>query len=262
MRTVKIPSWNNPFVVTVNGEKYSYPGGSTVEVPDEVAEMIENIIANMPAESENYSTNEVVDFGGKKLRNIASPVVNGDAVNKGYLDNRLSGKESLPNKVSSISGSEKSTTKYPSVKAMTDYVETDVAERMIYFPEMLEKDGQAVSSLGCATQGSKMFAALSVTLSDVNFSVASDNKVSFVDFGEDVSLADASALVASLSGYEADLGEKTSFLNEQVMLHQWFFSFEDAASASAAAAAVNAVLPQKCTILIKPIKTITAEIKQ
>ena len=41
MKTVKIPTCANPFVVIVNGIKYTYPAGATIEVPDDVAEVIE-----------------------------------------------------------------------------------------------------------------------------------------------------------------------------------------------------------------------------
>lgn len=41
MRTVKIPDCMNPFVVVVNHVEYAYPAGETVEVPDEVAYVIE-----------------------------------------------------------------------------------------------------------------------------------------------------------------------------------------------------------------------------
>lgn len=41
MKTITIPTCANPFVVIVNGIKYTYPAGATVEVPDDVAEVIE-----------------------------------------------------------------------------------------------------------------------------------------------------------------------------------------------------------------------------
>lgn len=41
MKTVTIPTCANPFVVIVNGIKYTYPAGTTVEVPDDVAAVIE-----------------------------------------------------------------------------------------------------------------------------------------------------------------------------------------------------------------------------
>ena len=50
---VKIPTNANPFTVTVNGKKYSYPAGETVMVPFEVAEVIEQIARgpNLPPSS-------------------------------------------------------------------------------------------------------------------------------------------------------------------------------------------------------------------
>lgn len=40
-KIVKIPTSMSPFVVMVNGHKYVYPAGETVEVPDHVAHIIE-----------------------------------------------------------------------------------------------------------------------------------------------------------------------------------------------------------------------------
>lgn len=40
-KVVTIPDCANPFIVYVNGYKYSYEAGATVEVPDEVAFVIE-----------------------------------------------------------------------------------------------------------------------------------------------------------------------------------------------------------------------------
>jgi hypothetical protein len=43
MKTVLIPDFMKPdFVCTINGVRYSYPAGTTQEVPDEVADLIEN----------------------------------------------------------------------------------------------------------------------------------------------------------------------------------------------------------------------------
>lgn len=41
MKKVTIPTCANPFVVIVNGIKYTYPAGETMEVPDDVAVVIE-----------------------------------------------------------------------------------------------------------------------------------------------------------------------------------------------------------------------------
>lgn len=40
-KVVKIPDCSNPFEVIINNNKYRYPAGATVEVPDEVAAIIE-----------------------------------------------------------------------------------------------------------------------------------------------------------------------------------------------------------------------------
>lgn len=40
-KTVTIPTCQSPFVVMVNDRKYVYPAGETMEVPDEVAHIIE-----------------------------------------------------------------------------------------------------------------------------------------------------------------------------------------------------------------------------
>lgn len=39
-RKIKIPTSMSPFVVMVNGVKYEYPAGETVEVPDHIADII------------------------------------------------------------------------------------------------------------------------------------------------------------------------------------------------------------------------------
>lgn len=51
-RTVKIPSNTKPFwVCEINGKVYSYIAGSTQAVPDEVADLIDNINAMKPKEA-------------------------------------------------------------------------------------------------------------------------------------------------------------------------------------------------------------------
>lgn len=40
-KTVTIPKCRNPYVVIVNNKEYAYTAGETIEVPDEVAEVIE-----------------------------------------------------------------------------------------------------------------------------------------------------------------------------------------------------------------------------
>ena len=47
-KTVTIPSGDNPFIAKINDKYYSYPAGTTVEVPDEVAALIGSIEGNDP----------------------------------------------------------------------------------------------------------------------------------------------------------------------------------------------------------------------
>lgn len=47
-RSITIPEYKNPFVVTINNTVYEYKGGETVEVPDEVAEAIEDALDEIP----------------------------------------------------------------------------------------------------------------------------------------------------------------------------------------------------------------------
>ena len=44
MKTITIPQYNNPFIVIINNREYIYRGGDIVEVPDEVAEVIEDAL--------------------------------------------------------------------------------------------------------------------------------------------------------------------------------------------------------------------------
>ena len=48
MKAIQIPKNNNPFTVVINNTVYQYKGGETVEVPDEVAEAIEDAIELVP----------------------------------------------------------------------------------------------------------------------------------------------------------------------------------------------------------------------
>ena len=48
MKTISIPDYNNPFTVIINNKVYQYKGGETIEVPDEVAEAIEDALELVP----------------------------------------------------------------------------------------------------------------------------------------------------------------------------------------------------------------------
>jgi hypothetical protein len=48
MKTITIPEYKNPFIVVINNNVYQYKGGETIEVPDEVAEAIEDALELVP----------------------------------------------------------------------------------------------------------------------------------------------------------------------------------------------------------------------
>lgn len=48
MKTISIPEYNNPFIVNINNKEYIYKSGATIEVPDEVAEAIEDALELVP----------------------------------------------------------------------------------------------------------------------------------------------------------------------------------------------------------------------
>lgn len=48
MKTIQIPTYNSPFTVVINNNVYRYNAGETKEVPDEVAEAIENALKLTP----------------------------------------------------------------------------------------------------------------------------------------------------------------------------------------------------------------------
>lgn len=73
MKTVTIPTCANPFVVIINGKKYTYPAGKTVEVPDEVAEVIERHEEAKP-KPEPPSTENAPSEGGNIGGNIGGRV--------------------------------------------------------------------------------------------------------------------------------------------------------------------------------------------
>lgn len=52
MKTVRIPTNANPFVITINGAIYSYPAGTVQSVPDNIAEIIEQYNDSIPQEAE------------------------------------------------------------------------------------------------------------------------------------------------------------------------------------------------------------------
>ena len=48
MKTIQIPTNSNPFIVNINNNVYQYRAGDTIEVPDDVAEAIEDALELVP----------------------------------------------------------------------------------------------------------------------------------------------------------------------------------------------------------------------
>ena len=48
MKTIQIPTNSNPFIVNINNNEYQYRAGDAAEVPDEVAEVIEDALELEP----------------------------------------------------------------------------------------------------------------------------------------------------------------------------------------------------------------------
>ena len=69
---VNIPTTMDPFIVTVNGQTYSYPAGTQQEVPDAVADVIRNIDELSPVPKE-------ADRDGQQMLVEASAVLPADA---------------------------------------------------------------------------------------------------------------------------------------------------------------------------------------
>ena len=58
-KTITIPKYNNPFTLNINNKEYTYRGGDTIEVPDEVAEAIEDALELVPKPNKKFVSNKV-----------------------------------------------------------------------------------------------------------------------------------------------------------------------------------------------------------
>lgn len=81
-KTVTIPENHKPFIVNINNREYIYRGGETVEVPDEVAEVIEAHTEAQPKEAPQASATPRIGGGGSAAWELVGEVVSdgsGDA---------------------------------------------------------------------------------------------------------------------------------------------------------------------------------------
>ncbi len=75
MKTITIPEYKNPFVVVINNSVYQYKGGETIEVPDDVAEAIEDAIELIPKPKRYLS--RLAQFVGGSITEINASDIEG-----------------------------------------------------------------------------------------------------------------------------------------------------------------------------------------
>ena len=72
---IKIPSYQNPYEVIINGVKYQYPAGQTCMVPDEVAMVIKNVEHNAPKYAkENVRRPDIVETISGEVISVSDSV--------------------------------------------------------------------------------------------------------------------------------------------------------------------------------------------
>ena len=86
MKTIQIPTTSNPFIVNINNNAYQYRAGETAEVPDEVAEAIEDALELEPKPKRYLN----------KLAQIASKTIEQVTVDD------LAGVKEIPSSVTAI----------------------------------------------------------------------------------------------------------------------------------------------------------------
>ena len=101
-KTIKIPEYKNPFIVIINNKVYQYSAGETIEVPDEVAEAIEDAIELIP-EPKRYLSKFAEHIEGS-LSEISERDFEGIKTISGYAfaDCNNIKKITIPNSINSI----------------------------------------------------------------------------------------------------------------------------------------------------------------
>lgn len=102
MKTITIPEYKNPFIVVINNNVYQYKGGETIEVPDEVAEAIEDALELVP-KPKRYLSKFAQRAEGSLQEIIAVDLTGISAIGDGaFYSNPDLRKVSLPNNITSI----------------------------------------------------------------------------------------------------------------------------------------------------------------
>jgi hypothetical protein len=102
MKTVKIPTYNSPFIVIINNKAYRYTAGDTVEVPDEVAEAIEDALELEPKPKINLS--KIAQIADGVLQEITANDLDGVSkiTNLAFYSCKSITKVSIPNSITKI----------------------------------------------------------------------------------------------------------------------------------------------------------------
>lgn len=74
-KTITIPTNCNPYIVVINNHVYAYKAGDTIEVPDEVAEAIEDALELVPKPKRYLS--RIAQLADRSLREISAEDLEG-----------------------------------------------------------------------------------------------------------------------------------------------------------------------------------------
>ena len=75
MKTIQIPTTSNPFIVNINNTAYQYRAGETAEVPDEVAEAVEDALELEP-KPKRY-LNKLAQYVGGSITELTAKDLDG-----------------------------------------------------------------------------------------------------------------------------------------------------------------------------------------
>ncbi len=103
MKTIQIPMNSNPFTVVINNSVYRYKAGETIEVPDEVAEAIEDAIELIPTPKRYLS--EFAKLASGSLEEIDEKELEGISTIRPYAFYKYSNgitSVTIPNDITSI----------------------------------------------------------------------------------------------------------------------------------------------------------------
>ena len=101
-KTISIPTHNNPFTVIINNKEYTYKGGETIEVPDEVAEAIEDALELVP-KPKRYLSLFAQRIEGSLVQVTAADLEGVEVIGKyAFTECKSLGKIEFPNSLKNI----------------------------------------------------------------------------------------------------------------------------------------------------------------